>query len=129
MPDFADEPPFWPFPAAQAITEVLEWRTDVLQAKLGEQRIALRSHPREIVTFRHRLDALGMARAAELARAGFAGDWRVPLWHMAIQPAADLVQGASEILIDTGLSRRSSAASSIISMPRSSSTGAPGFGR
>lgn len=104
MPDFADEPPFWPFPAAQAITEVLEWRTDVLQARLGEQRIALRSHPREIVTFRHRLDALGMARAAELARAGFAGDWRVPLWHMAIQPAADMVQGASEILIDTGLS-------------------------
>jgi hypothetical protein len=97
-------PPLWPFPAAQEITEVLEWRTDVLTSRAGEQRIALRPRPRENVTFRHRLDALGLARAAELARAGFAGDWDVPLWHMALQPGADLAQGASEIIIDTGLS-------------------------
>ncbi|WP_210880072.1 hypothetical protein [Roseovarius autotrophicus] len=96
--------PLWPFPAAQEITEVLEWRTDVLTSRAGEQRIALRPRPREIVTFRHRLDALGMARAAELARAGFAGDWHVPLWHMALQPEADLAHGATEILIPTGLS-------------------------
>ncbi|KNX40155.1 hypothetical protein ROTO_33140 [Roseovarius tolerans] len=106
MPEQVGLPPplLWSFPAAQEITEVMEWRTDVLQAKLGEQRIALRPRPREIATFRHRLDALGMARAAELARAGFASDWLVPLWHMALQPGADLVQGASEILLDTGLS-------------------------
>ena len=97
-------PELWPFPATQEITEVLEWRTDVLQARAGEQRIALRSRPREIVTFRHRLDALGMARAAELARAGFAGDWQVPLWNMALQPNADLAQGATEILLDTAVS-------------------------
>ena len=59
------ELPLWPFPAAQEIMEVLEWRTDVLTSRAGEQRIALRPHPREIVTFRHRLDALGMARAAD----------------------------------------------------------------
>jgi hypothetical protein len=105
MPDGQTQPlQLWPFPAAQEITEVLEWRTDVLQARAGEQRIALRPRPREIVTFRHRLDALGLARAAELTRAGFAGDWHVPLWHMALQPGAELAQGASEIVIDTGLS-------------------------
>lgn len=98
------ELPLWSFPAAQEIAEVLEWRTDVLTSRAGEQRIALRPRPREIVTFRHRLDALEMARAAELARAGFAGDWHVPLWHMALQPNADLAQGATEILLDTGLS-------------------------
>lgn len=98
------EPVFWAFPAAQEIAEVLEWRTDVLTSRAGEQRIALRPRPREIVTFLHRLDALGMARAAELARAGFAGDWHVPLWHMALQPVADQVQGATEILLETGLS-------------------------
>lgn len=105
MPEQVGLPPplFWPFPAAQEITEVLEWRTDVLQARSGEQRIALRPRPREIVTFRHRLDALGMARAAELARVAFAGGWHVPLWHMALQPGADLVQGAMEIMLDTGL--------------------------
>ena len=96
-------PPLWSFPAAQEITEVLEWRTDVLTSRAGEQRIALRPRPREIVTFRHRLDALGMARALELARTGFAGDWLVPLWHMALQPNADLAQDANEILLDTGL--------------------------
>ena len=55
-------PPLWPFPATQEITEVLEWRNDILTSRAGEQRIALRPRPREIVTFRHRLDALGMAR-------------------------------------------------------------------
>lgn len=96
MPEF-----LWPFPAAQEITEVLEWRTDVLQSQAGEQRIALRARPREIVTFQHRCDALGMARASELVRAGFVDEWRVPLWHMAVQPTADVVQGATEIAVDT----------------------------
>ena len=104
MPDPNGWPPLWPFPAAQEITEVLEWRTDVLQARSGEQRIALRPRPREIVTLRHRLDALGMARAAELARTGFAGECHVSLWHMALQPDTDLAQGATEIMIDTTVS-------------------------
>ena len=96
-------PELWPFPAAQEVTEVLEWRTDVLQARAGEQRIALRSRPREIVTFQHRCDALGMARAGELARAGFSGEWLIPLWHMALQPTADVAQGATEIAVDTSV--------------------------
>ena len=103
MPEPDGRPPPWPFPAAQEITEVLEWRTDVLQSRAGEQRIALRSRPREIVTFQHRCDALGMARAAELVRAGFVGEWRVPLWHMAVQPTAEVAQGATEIVLDTGV--------------------------
>jgi hypothetical protein len=103
MPDWMDPPPLWPFPAAESVNEVLEWRTDVLQARAGEQRIALRSLPREIVTFRHRCDALDMARAAELARARFAGDWLVPLWHTAQQPTRDLTQGDLEIALDTSV--------------------------
>jgi hypothetical protein len=104
MPEQEGSLPLWPFPAAQEVTEVLEWRTDVLPSRAGEQRIALRPRPREIVTVRHRLDALGMARVAELVRAGFAGDWLVPLWHLALQPDADLVQDDTEILIDTAVS-------------------------
>tara|TARA_R110002072_G_scaffold272739_4_gene432940 strand:- start:79 stop:1245 length:1167 start_codon:yes stop_codon:yes gene_type:complete len=104
MPESERTLPLWPFPAAQEISEVLEWRTDVLQARAGEQRIALRPRPREIITYRHRLAALGMARATELARAGFVGDWGVPLWHLAVQPMADLTQGATEVLIDTTVS-------------------------
>ena len=97
-------PTLWPFPPTQEITEVLEWRTDVLASRAGEQRIALRPRPREIVTLRHRLDALGLAKAMELARANFAGDWQVPLWHLALQPGAELVQGGTEIVVDTGVS-------------------------
>lgn len=103
MPEPEDRPPLWPLPAAQEITEVMEWRTDVLQSQAGEQRIALRSRPREIVTFQHRCDALGMARAEGLARAGFVGEWQVPLWHMAVQPTADVAQGATEIAVDTSV--------------------------
>jgi hypothetical protein len=101
MPDWFGDLLLWPFPAAESVSEVLEWRTDVLQARAGEQRIALRSLPREIVTFQHRCDALAMARAAELARARFAGDWLVPLWHMAQQPTMDLTQGDLDIPLDT----------------------------
>jgi hypothetical protein len=99
-----DQPPFWAFPSVQQITEALEWRTDILSAQAGEQRVALRPRPREIITLQHRCDALGMARAAELSRAGFESDWRVPLWHMALQPTSDLTQGATEILLDTTVS-------------------------
>ena len=104
MPEITAHPPLWPFAAAQEVSEVLEWSTDILQSKAGEQRIALRTRPREIITLRHRLDALDMTRAAELARVGFAAEWNVPVWHMALQPEAALVQGATEILIATGLS-------------------------
>ncbi|WP_372894169.1 hypothetical protein, partial [Rhodosalinus sp.] len=102
MPEADPAPLLWPFPVQAPLEEVLEWRTDVLATQTGEQRIALRPVPREIVTLRHRLDAHGMARAAELARAGFAGTWRVPLWHMTAQPGAALAQGDMEIAIDTG---------------------------
>ena len=97
-------PTLWPFPPTQEITEVLEWRTDVLASRAGEQRLALRPRPREIVTLRHRLDALGLAKAAELGRANFVSDWQVPLWHLALQPGTDLQQGAAEITLDTGVS-------------------------
>lgn len=104
MPEPDGQAPLWSFPTAQEISEVLEWRTDVLQARAGEQRIALRPRPREIVSLSHRGDALSMARSAELARAGFAGEWLVPLWHLAVQPVADLTQGATEILLNTSVS-------------------------
>lgn len=90
----------WPFPAAGEIVEVLEWRTDVLQARTAEQRIALRPRPRVILTLRHRLDALGLAEAAALARAGVTGAWSVPLWHRAVQPASALGQGDGAIWLD-----------------------------
>ncbi len=93
----------WPFAASGEIIEVLEWNTNVLTSRAGEQRIALRSLPREIVTLTHRVDALGLAKVSELARARFASQWLLPMWHMAQQPTADLVQGSAEIHVPTEL--------------------------
>ncbi|UWQ90402.1 VWA domain-containing protein [Rhodobacteraceae bacterium M382] len=90
LPDPA--PTLWSFPARQPGSEVLEWRTDVLASREGEQRIALRPTPRETLTCRHLLGADGMARAAELARSGFADEWLVPLWAMATSPGITVLE-------------------------------------
>jgi len=99
MPD--PTPTLWPFAARQPGSEVLEWRTDILASREGEQRIALRPTPRETLTCRHLLDASDMARAAELTRSGFADDWLVPLWSMASSPGADVLETDTTILMAT----------------------------
>lgn len=80
----------WPFAAHGAVTEVLEWRTDVLQSQTSEQRLSLRSAPREVLTLRHRLDGPGLAQAAALARRVMRQEWIVPLWMMAERPGTNL---------------------------------------
>lgn len=101
MPDPAGSARLWPFPARQPLVEVLEWKTDVLETEGAEQRIALRTLPRSIITFTHMLDAAGMANAAELARAGFSGAWLVPLWHMARSVASAVDAADMVIFTDT----------------------------
>lgn len=95
-------PSLWPFPARHPVTEVLEWNTDTLITAAAEQRIALRIVPRSILTVSHLLDATGLARAAELARAGLVDKWTVPLWHL-VRPATDPIDAADlTVFVDTG---------------------------
>jgi len=101
MPDHVRVVRPWPFPARQPGSEVLEWRTDILASREGEQRIALRPTPRETLTCRHLLDVAGMARAAELARLGFADEWLVPLWSMATSLGADVLETDTTIPMAT----------------------------
>lgn len=103
MPEQAGLQRTWPFPVRQPIEEVLEWRTDVLAARAAEQRIALRPAPREILSYTHVLDAAGIARATELARAGFTGSWLVPLWSMTVRPGINLADTDTVIPMDTTL--------------------------
>ena len=103
MPDHERVASTWPFPVRQPIREVLEWRTDVLQARDGEQRIALRPAPREIITYTHVLDAAGLARATELARIGLTAEWLVPLWSMTSRPGVDALDADMAISMDTSL--------------------------
>jgi hypothetical protein len=94
-------PSLWPFPVRQPITEVLEWNTDTLITEAAEQRIALRTVPRSILTFTHLLDMTGLAHAAELVRAGLVDTWTVPLWNLS-RPATLPVDAADlTVFVDT----------------------------
>ncbi|MCG6560753.1 VWA domain-containing protein [Ruegeria sp. 1NDH52C] len=89
----------WPFAAHGPATEVLDWRTDVLQSDAGEQRLSLRDTPREVLTLSHRLDGPKLAEALALARRGMAGEWIVPLWHMADRSGSDITLGETSLTI------------------------------
>lgn len=91
----------WPFAAQMPVTEVLEWSTDVLVTEAAEQRIALRTGPRSTLTLSQILDAVGLAEAAELGRAGQIDNWTLPLWHLA-RPATAPVDAADlTVFVDT----------------------------
>ena len=95
-------PDLWLFPVRQPVTEVLEWNTDTLITEAAEQRIALRTTPRSILTVSHLLNASDLARAAELAQAGSVDKWTVPLWHLA-RPSTVPVDAADiTVFVDTG---------------------------
>jgi uncharacterized protein YegL len=91
----------WPFLPETPIEEMIEWRTDVLASFVAEQRLALRTAPRETLTYVHRLEGPGLARASELARRGFGTDWLVPLWPMVLRPGMDLAAGDMTIPLAT----------------------------
>jgi len=94
-------PRLWPFPVRHPVTEVLEWNTDTLITEAAEQRIALRTLPRSILTVSHFLNASDLSRAAELARTGLVDTWTVPLWHLARPAAAPINVVDVTIFADT----------------------------
>ncbi|NPD21427.1 hypothetical protein [Alterinioella nitratireducens] len=94
-------PDLWPFPVRQPVSEVLEWNTDTLITEAAEQRIALRTDPRSILTYTHLLDGTGLARAAELARAWALDEWILPLWHLARPATAPIDVADLTVFVDT----------------------------
>ena len=72
----------WPFLPVGEVTEVLEWRTDVLRARASEQRFRLRERPRRQWHFEHLFDAEGQAGARALLRGSTS--FQVPDWIRSI---------------------------------------------
>lgn len=68
----------WPFMPVGEIVEVLEWRTDVLRARAGEQRFRLRERPRRQWHFRHLFTAENQSAARAIVRG--ATSYQVPDW-------------------------------------------------
>lgn len=75
----------WPFKPREEVIEALEWRTDVLQSRGQEQRIALRSIPRRIFNLSHVMSDLTYSHAQALIRANQGGDgFYLPDWTQAV---------------------------------------------
>jgi hypothetical protein len=82
----------WPFAPVGEVVEVLEWRTDVLRARAGEQRFRLRERPRRQWVFKHMFDAEKQAAARAILRS--ATSFQVPDWTKSIH-AGPVSAGAS----------------------------------
>lgn len=82
----------WPFMPVGEIVEVLEWRTDVMRPRAGEQRFRLRERPRRQWVFKHLFDAEKQAAARAILRG--ATSYQVPDWIRAIY-SGPVAAGAS----------------------------------
>lgn len=85
----------WPFAPLSEMTEVLEWKTDVIRSQSAEQRIALLEAPRRSYSLQHLLDAQHYASAQEMVREAEA--FRVPDWTQVVR--LDAVAPGSEVVI------------------------------
>lgn len=78
----------WPFLPVDEVIEVLEWRTDVLRARAGEQRHRLRERPRRTWNLNHIFDEEQQSAARAIVRD--ATSFLVPDWisHIYAGPVA-----------------------------------------
>lgn len=88
----------WPFIPQRGITESLEWLTDVIRCKAGEDRVALRHLPRQSYQVLCHLDPEQYGRAKVFSRTQ-AQDFLFPMWQHYenignIAPAQDTIAGA-----------------------------------
>lgn len=87
---------------SKGIGEVLEWRTDVIEAEYGdEQRIAMRMTPRQ--TWEFTASASGTERQAmEATIVGWGSRvWALPQWPHGADLVTDATAGALELVIPT----------------------------
>lgn len=88
--DFGDEEPtlrlsgrrvvLWPFIPQTKFRESLEWQTDLLQAYSSEQRLALRTAPRQRFLYEFQLDPHQFSRAKAISTQWAHRVYGVPVW-------------------------------------------------
>lgn len=87
----------WPY-APATVEETLNFATELLRAKGGEERVARRSLPVIRWAFSHPLDPDQTGAASALVRANTSGVWRVGRWP-ARQVVGPLVNGATVLSV------------------------------
>lgn len=90
----------WPFRPMIPVTEELEWLTDLLSTRSAEQRIALRSAPRQSFSLSVRLDDAHFAIAKMLARARAGSYIGMPVWPEEVY-VGSISSADTSIAIDT----------------------------
>jgi len=89
----------WPFPPIDEVIEILEWKTDVLQARSAEQRFRLRERPRRQWSFSHIFDAESQSAARSIIRG--ATDFQVPDWIRRVYSGSISSGSSVAITMDT----------------------------
>ena len=70
----------WEFVPQVDFIEILEWKTDIIKAKSGEQRIAVRAFPRRIFNGNYFLDSLDFNRMRTQIKGFGHRQYGYPLW-------------------------------------------------
>ena len=81
-------------------TERLQWRTNILRTRVGEQRIALRDAPRQAFDFKFLKDPKDTARLKIVADNWTYRTWGLPVWKE-MTAGIDASIGATAINFDT----------------------------
>lgn len=80
--------------------ETIEWKTDVIQTKNGEQRIAIRTAPRTIFEARAYLNEINFRQVKSVLRSIGTNPFIVPLW-LDITDAGSVIDSDTTINVDT----------------------------
>ena len=78
----------WPFCPVGGVSERLEWKTDVLQARSSEQRIAMRRVPLRSMSLSHMLSEQQASKAGQIIRFENANEYLLPHWGQAVRVGA-----------------------------------------
>lgn len=90
----------WPFMPQTKHRERLEWLTDVIPSFNNEQRLALRTAPRQAFNHEFQLDTYQFSRAKAIATQWAHRVYGIPVWAE-LTRVGPLAQGTTEILVDT----------------------------
>jgi len=90
----------WPYIPQHGVTEALEWKTDIIRAKAGEQRIALRDAPRQTLSYRYFMNDTEVSKARAISYGWAHRIYGVPVWTECTFIGA-VEEGTNSLSVDT----------------------------
>ena len=90
----------WPFIPESDMQETLEWRTEVLRSRNGEQRIALRFYPRTTLTMDYILESDEFFKSSLLVKNHSLEPFYLPFWKEGTH-VGSLISADDTIPLDT----------------------------